>query len=208
MSTARKCSHNYVSLSPSARIELKLLVTAEIIQIDAKQMTTFIVHDKNESGEQCPTTVWAQDPSVWTASGRKFPESEEHCRHTSHGAQCNKENPGSLYFFFYLYALGPLACAHSELINCEIWILQITCRRTGVNYLMWGKNKILRGNEDSVEKTNKDFPLKWTHSREIDWTPQTVSKLLWYQNTPTLMLLYQKWNNIISPKPEVKEVFK
>jgi hypothetical protein len=32
-------------------------------------------------------------------------------------------------------------------------------RRSGINYPKWGKNKILGGNEDSVETAKKDFPL-------------------------------------------------
>jgi hypothetical protein len=57
MSTTRKYLYNYSSLSSSARFELKLLVTAEIMQTDVKQMTKLILHDKNECGEQCPTGV-------------------------------------------------------------------------------------------------------------------------------------------------------
>jgi hypothetical protein len=45
-------------------------------------------------------------------------------------------------------------------------------------------------------------------SREIEWTPKTASKLLRHQNVPILMLLYKKWNNIISPKFEMKKFSK
>jgi hypothetical protein len=53
------------------------------------------------------------------AASRGSPESEEPCGHTSHGAQCNEEKLGNLYFSFYRHGLGPLARAHSELIKCE-----------------------------------------------------------------------------------------